>query len=55
MKSKEVRQRFEQLSAEDLRLVAAQLYKMLPKKMAEEKLCQRSSVYLTCDAFELTM
>ena len=37
MKSKEVRQRLEQLSAEDLRLVAAQLYKMLPKKMAEEK------------------
>jgi hypothetical protein len=37
MKSEEVRQRLEQLSAEDLRLVAAQLYKMLPKKRAEEK------------------
>lgn len=37
MKLEEVRQRLEQLSAEDLRLVAAQFYKMLPKKIAEEK------------------
>lgn len=45
MKAEEARQRLEQLSAEDLRVVAAQLYKMLPKKMVEEKGADR----LLCD------
>lgn len=45
MKAEELRQRLEQLNAEDLRLVAARLYKMLPKKMAEEKGADR----LLCD------
>jgi hypothetical protein len=37
MKINEVRELLERMNAADLRLVAAQLYKMLPKKMAEEK------------------
>ena len=37
MKSEEVRQRLEQLNAEDLRLVAAQLYKMVPKRWPKKK------------------
>lgn len=45
MKAEEARQKLKQMSAEDLRLVAAQLYKMLPKKLAEEKGADR----LLCD------
>lgn len=45
MKANEVRERLKQLSAEDLRLVAAQLWKMLPKKVAEEK----GAYQLICD------
>lgn len=37
MQIKEVREKLAGMNAGDLRLVAAQLYKMLPKKVAEEK------------------
>jgi hypothetical protein len=37
MKAEELRQRLETMSADNLRLLATQLYRMLPKKVAEQK------------------
>ena len=37
MKAEDMRRRLQEMSAEDLRVVAAQLYRMLPKKVAEER------------------
>ena len=37
MRAEELRQRLETVSADNLRLLATQLYKMLPKKVAEKK------------------
>jgi len=36
MKAEDMRRRLQEMSAEELQVVAAQLYRMLPKKVAEE-------------------